>query len=118
MSPTVSDGSTDDPLPVELTAPPTVKHGRFRRIYYGETRIDFVRRRRIWFTISAIVILVGAISLGVRGLNFGIDFVGGTSWTVPSKTVDRRPGERCSGFAHLQPRDDDPRCLRLVLSHH
>jgi preprotein translocase subunit SecF len=61
--------------------------GLFRRVYYGETRIDFVGRRKIWFTLSIVVILAGAISLGVRGLNFGIDFVGGTSWTVPSKTV-------------------------------
>jgi preprotein translocase subunit SecF len=63
------------------------RHGHFGRIYYGETRIDFVRRRKIWFAISILVILAGGISLGVRGLNYGIDFVGGTSWTVPSKTV-------------------------------
>ncbi len=67
---------------------PAPEHaGLFRRIYYGETRIDFVRRKKIWFAFSIIVICAGALSLGIRGLNFGIDFVGGTSWTVPSKTV-------------------------------
>lgn len=81
-----ADSESNEPISDNLSAEP--EHaGLFRRIYYGETRIDFVRRKKIWFTLSIIVICAGAISLGVRGLNFGIDFVGGTSWTVPSKTV-------------------------------
>src|SRR5205814_4067120 len=41
-------------------------------------QIDFMRRRYLWFAISGVIILVGAVSLGLRGLNFGIDFKGGT----------------------------------------
>ncbi len=41
-------------------------------------RIDFVGRRNFWFAISAVVLLVGFVSLGIRGLNLGIDFEGGT----------------------------------------
>jgi preprotein translocase subunit SecF len=52
------------------------------RLYRGETHFDFVGRRRWWFLISGIVIVAGLISLGTRGLNFGIDFKGGSSWTV------------------------------------
>src|SRR5207253_8393678 len=44
-------------------------------------QIDFMRRRYWWFALSAAVILIGAASLGVRGLNFGIDFKGGTQLT-------------------------------------
>lgn len=55
---------------------------RFHRLYYGQTRFDFVRRRKTWFAASAIVILAGLISLGTRGINFDIEFVGGTSWQV------------------------------------
>ncbi|MDX6466885.1 MAG: SecD/SecF fusion protein [Gaiellaceae bacterium] len=44
-------------------------------------QIDFMRRRNVWFAISGAVILAGAISLGVRGLNLGIDFKGGTQIT-------------------------------------
>ena len=40
--------------------------------------IDFMRRRNTWFAISGTILLIGAISLGVRGLNLGIDFKGGT----------------------------------------
>src|SRR5205085_6682948 len=36
-------------------------------------QIDFMRRRYLWFAISGAVILIGAVSLGVKGLNLGID---------------------------------------------
>jgi len=41
-------------------------------------QIDFMRRRRTWYAISGVVILVSLVALGVRGLNLGIDFKGGT----------------------------------------
>ncbi len=41
-------------------------------------QIDFMRRRYVWFALSGVVILAGIVSLGVRGLNLGIDFKGGT----------------------------------------
>ncbi len=44
-------------------------------------QIDFMRRRHIWFAISGVIVLVGAVSLGVKGLNLGIDFKGGTQVT-------------------------------------
>ena len=61
----------------------------FVRLYRGGTSFDFIGNRKWWFAISAIVILAGLISLGTRGLNEGIDFKGGSSWTVasPSLTV-------------------------------
>ena len=37
--------------------------------------------------LSATVILIGLVSLGVRGLNFGIEFVGGTAWQVQTPAV-------------------------------
>lgn len=39
-------------------------------------------RRKLWFTISLIVIIPGLISLLVNGLKLGIDFTGGTLWEV------------------------------------
>lgn len=54
----------------------------FLRLYHGETTINFIGRTRRFFVISALVILVGLTSLGIRGLNLGIDFKGGTAWEV------------------------------------
>ena len=60
----------------------STKNGLFRRIYRGETNARFVDRYKIWFSISAVIIVLGIVSLGVRGFNFGIDFKGGSSWTT------------------------------------
>ncbi|HMC40768.1 MAG TPA: protein translocase subunit SecF, partial [Acidimicrobiales bacterium] len=57
----------------------------FRRLFRGETSFDFAGRWRRWFAISGIIILAGVISLGVRGLNFSIDFKGGTVWQVQTE---------------------------------
>jgi len=59
----------------------------FMRLYRGETSFDFIGNRRWWFGISAIIILVGIISLSTQGLNEGIDFKGGQSWLVSSQTM-------------------------------
>jgi preprotein translocase subunit SecF len=55
------------------------------RLYHGETNIDFMKARRRWFTVSALIIVAGLISLLFNGLNLGIDFRGGTSWEVPGR---------------------------------
>jgi SecD/SecF fusion protein len=44
-------------------------------------QIDFMRRRYLWFAISGVIIVIGAASLGAKGLNLGIDFKGGTQVT-------------------------------------
>jgi preprotein translocase subunit SecF len=59
----------------------------FMRLYRGGTSFDFIANRKWWFAISALVILAGLISLGTRGLNEGIDFKGGSSWTVASQSM-------------------------------
>lgn len=56
--------------------------GHFGRLYRGLTTIDFVGRRKTWFSISIIVIVIGLGSLGIRGFNLGIDFKGGSSWEM------------------------------------
>jgi preprotein translocase subunit SecF len=57
------------------------------RLYRGQTSFDFIGRRRRWFALSGFVILVGIVSLSTRGLNLGIDFKGGQSWTVTSQSL-------------------------------
>ncbi|MCG8377805.1 MAG: protein translocase subunit SecF [Chlorobiales bacterium] len=43
-----------------------------------DTNIDFLKYRKIAYVISLTLMLAGLVSLFVRGLNFGIDFRGGT----------------------------------------
>jgi preprotein translocase subunit SecF len=42
------------------------------------TRIDFMGARKIAVTLSILLVVASAVSLAVKGLNFGIDFTGGT----------------------------------------
>jgi SecD/SecF fusion protein len=51
-------------------------------------QIDFMRKRFLWLGISGMVVLISALSLGLKGLNLGIDFRGGTqiAFTTPQPT--------------------------------
>ena len=53
------------------------------RAYRGETTVDFIGRRRIWFLISGIVLAGCLLALLTRGLNFGIEFEGGIQVSAP-----------------------------------
>ena len=48
------------------------------RTLVSELNIDFMGKRKLAIMASAIVLLIGAAALGIRGLIFGIDFTGGT----------------------------------------
>ena len=60
--------------------------------FYGETKerktIRFLRKRVLFFAISGLLILAGAVGMGINKskdgniLNYSLDFVGGTSTTV------------------------------------
>ncbi|GDX34159.1 hypothetical protein LBMAG16_09900 [Actinomycetes bacterium] len=54
------------------------------RLYRGETTFDFIGRRMIGFAISIVIIVAGAGSLLIQGLELGIDFRGGVAWEVPA----------------------------------
>ncbi len=58
-----------------------------RRLYRGEIHYDFIGHRRRWYTFSAIVVLISLASLLIRGFQLGIDFKGGASFEVPSRSV-------------------------------
>ncbi|MEY4419043.1 MAG: hypothetical protein RIR15_365 [Actinomycetota bacterium] len=52
------------------------------RLYRGETAIDFIGKRRRWYSISALFILASIAALSLQGLHLGIEFKGGSSFTV------------------------------------
>lgn len=54
-----------------------------------ETSFDFFTRWRLWLGISGVLIVLALVSFMVRGLNYGIDFRGGTTIrTESAQTVD------------------------------
>src|SRR5712691_5839976 len=66
-------------------------------------QIDFMRRRYLWFAISGAILALGAGALGVRGLNLGIDFKGGTQLSFKTSaahtTGDIRQVMAAQGYA-------------------
>ena len=79
-----------------------VRGNAWARLYRGQTHYDFINRWHYWFALSGTIIAVGLVALGVRGLNFSIDFKGGTVWEVPAtasvKTVSADLGKISSSL--------------------
>lgn len=49
---------------------------------FSKFSVDFLAKRKVAYAISGLIILTGVISLATRGLNYGVDFVGGRSYQV------------------------------------
>ena len=58
------------------------------RIVPDDTHFDFTRFRRISFPISALLSILAITLFFTHGLNFGIDFKGGTLLEVQAKSGD------------------------------
>ncbi len=55
-----------------------------QRLYRGETNFGFVEHRKRWYALSAVLMVICVLSIGLRGFNFGIDFKGGNSLQFPT----------------------------------
>ena len=58
--------------------------GMCGRLYRGEKSFNIIGNRRRFYALSGIVILIAAISLSVQGLKLGIEFKGGSQFTLTS----------------------------------
>jgi preprotein translocase subunit SecF len=69
--------------------------GKFSRLgndlYEGRTSVNFVGRWKTWYAVSAVIVLLALFGLTWKGMNLGIEFVGGTEYqvTLPTDQVDQ-----------------------------
>ena len=67
-----------------------------------KTNIDFMSRRNMALIFSSILIVASIASLAIRGLNFGLDFTGGTlievGYVTAPNTNDVRENLAAAGF--------------------
>jgi preprotein translocase subunit SecF len=61
-------------------------------LYTGKRSIDFIGRRRTWYLISALLVLIALVGPWLRGgYEFGIEFRGGSEFTVSQvATLDQQ----------------------------
>src|ERR1700689_5927097 len=57
------------------------------RLSRGEVSFDFVGRQKLWYTISGLILLISIAALAIRGLDFSVDFKGGSVYQFPAGTA-------------------------------
>jgi len=83
--------------------------------------MDFIGKRKIWYILSIALLLTGLVSLFTQGLNFGIDFKGGSlihinfeDTAVNSEQVRAVLGEYGLGNSNIQESNDGSITIRVT----
>ncbi|HZC72456.1 MAG TPA: protein translocase subunit SecF [Jatrophihabitans sp.] len=74
-----------------------------RKLYRGETRINFIGTRRRWYAASGVIVLVCVLSLIFRGFNEGVEFKGGSSFQIPAAGITSDQAQRAFTNAGAPP---------------
>ncbi len=77
--------STQESL-AEQTEPVKKKASLAHRLYTGDVSPDIVGRRKTWYIVSGVILLLAIGGLLFRGLNLGVEFKGGAEFAVPAST--------------------------------
>jgi preprotein translocase subunit SecF len=75
MNATVAEAPAED-------IPGVTRRHRPADFYHERTNFQFIKHSKRWAILSGVLLLLSFVALFARGLNFGIEFEGGTSWQV------------------------------------
>jgi preprotein translocase subunit SecF len=81
-SDTTESGAIESPDLEEMSAE-APKHGFFVRLYTGTGAFEVIGRRKLWYSVSGLIVAIAIASILLRGFTFGIDFEGGTKVSMP-----------------------------------
>jgi preprotein translocase subunit SecF len=74
--------------------------------FHKKTSFPFMATRKVWYTLSAVLMIVSFVSFFTRGLNFAIDFTGGISieatFQKDAKIDQIRKGVEAAGYHEPQ----------------
>ena len=59
-----------------------------QKLYTGRVSFDFVGRRRLWYSISALIVVLATSGVLVNGINQGVEFRGGVEFTAEIQPTD------------------------------
>ena len=64
------------------------------RLFRGETSLNIVAKPKRWYVFSGVLIAISAVSLGVSGLNLGLEFKGGSVNTVTTSAPSTQKAQQ------------------------
>jgi preprotein translocase subunit SecF len=67
---------------------PTGLLGLGARLYRGEVSYDFIGHRKLWYGVSAALLVISILSLSILHLKLGIEFRGGAEFRVSATAAD------------------------------
>lgn len=63
------------------------KHSLLSRLYTGTGAFEVVGRRRFYYVLTLVIVLISLASIALRGFTFGIDFEGGSRIQLPAADI-------------------------------
>jgi preprotein translocase subunit SecF len=81
------------PPPAAEDIPGVTRRHRLSDLYHERTNFQFIKHSRRWLILSGTLIAISLLLLVVRGLNFGIEFEGGTQWRVDAHNITPTVGQ-------------------------
>jgi preprotein translocase subunit SecF len=79
---TTESGAIEAPDLEEVSAE-APRHSFFVRLYTGTGAFEVIGRRKLWYSVSGLIVAIAVASILLRGFTFGIDFEGGTKVSMP-----------------------------------
>ncbi|WP_032391459.1 protein translocase subunit SecF [Rhodococcoides fascians] len=83
----MSDTATSTPSPLDdssVDQSTQPRHSWLSRLYTGTGAFEIVGRRRFYYVLTGVIVLICLLSFLVRGFTLGIDFEGGTRIALPA----------------------------------
>ncbi|OAN37266.1 protein translocase subunit SecF [Mycolicibacterium iranicum] len=77
------ESSAQEAPDLESSAAEASKHGFFVRLYTGTGAFEVMGKRKLWYTVSGVIVAIAVAAMVIRGFTFGIDFEGGTKVSFP-----------------------------------
>jgi len=71
------------------------------RLYRGDTSFDFIGKRRRWYAFSGVLIIASALALSIQGLHLGIEFKGGSEFTVTKTGISLADARAAVASTHI-----------------
>ena len=79
-----------------------------QHLYSGQVSFNFVGRRTLWYSLSALIVIVCVSGFVLRGFHYGIEFKGGVEFTAQVKVANTDAVDRFTEAVKSVPDAGDP----------